>query len=265
MNTKTFESLISWFNGFAAGYADAGGLLHPMLQLKLDHSRRVAEDCRAIAGELGWPGDGRRTAEIIGLLHDAGRFPQYTQYRTFFDPSSLNHGECGYETVLHSEAMKLCDPHDAAIILDSIRYHNRRQIPATVAAESLPFIKLIRDTDKLDILLVVNDTIRNNRHKDFPEILLNIDIEGPPNPDLVREIRDTRSGTYEGVKTLADMNLMRLSWVYDMNYAPTFRRLVERRLMEDMFGSLPDTPDIRAIIAGVKQHIEENLAGNRAS
>jgi len=261
MNPQTFQSLISWFDRFAIGYADAAGALHPMLQLKLDHSRRVAEDCRAIATELGWPEDGRRLAEIIGLLHDAGRFPQFAQYRTFFDPSSLNHGECGYETVLASKALDGCSPSEAAIILDSIRYHNRRHIPDTLAAGSLPFLKLIRDTDKLDIILVVNDTLRQGRHKEYPEILLNIDLEGPPNPDLVREIRDTRSGSYEGVKTLADMSLMRLSWVYDINYAPSFRRLAERRLMEDICHVLPDTPDIRAIISSARQHIEQTLKG----
>lgn len=260
MNLQTLQSARSWFDAFAAGHAGADGTLHPMLQLKLDHSRRVAEDCRAISAELGWPEDAQRTAETVGLLHDVGRFPQFAQYRTFFDPSSLNHGECGYDAVRVSGTLDPCGPSEAATILDCIRYHNRRHIPDTLAAGSLPFLKLIRDTDKLDIILVVNDTIRHGRHKEHPEILLNINLEGPPNPALVKEITDTRTGSYEKVKTLADMNLMRLSWVYDMNYAPTFRRLAERRLMEDLYHALPDTPDIRAIIANARQRIGERLA-----
>ena len=261
MNLQTRDTLHSWFQAFAAGYAGGDGALHPMLRLKLDHSRRVADDSRAIAAELGWPDDDQRTAEVIGLLHDAGRFPQFARHRTFFDPSSVDHGECGYETVQASDALNACGDGDARLILDGIRWHNRRRVPAALPPASLPFLKLIRDADKLDILLLVNDTLKRGRHKDCPEIMLNIELAGGPNPDLIREIREQRSGSYEHVKTLADMRLMRLSWVYDTNYAPTFRRLVERRLMEDMCDSLPDTPDIRAIVDGAQRHMEERLKG----
>jgi HD superfamily phosphohydrolase YqeK len=231
-----------------------------MLQLKLDHSRRVAAECRTIASELGWQDDDRRMAEVIGILHDIGRFPQFAKYRTFFDPASLNHGECGYNTMRASVALRGCEPSEASHILDSIRYHNRRCIPDTVEPLNLPFLKLIRDADKLDILFVVNDTIRNKRYKDYPEIMLNITLDGPPTPELIREIYDTGSGRYENVRTLADMNLMRLSWVYDMNYKQTFHRLQDRHLLEDMYDTLPDMSEIQAIIAKAQQHITKMLS-----
>ena len=260
MNTETSQGILAWFRTFTAGYAEDGGPLHPLLQLKLDHSRRVAGDSLAIAIELGWDEDAQRTAEIAGLLHDAGRFPQFARYRTFFDPSSLNHGECGYHTVTASGALGACAAADAAAILDSIRYHNRRQIPGAVAEASLRFLRLVRDADKLDILFVVNDTILNNRHKEHPEILLNITLEGPPTPELVREIMETRSGSYENIKTLADMSLMRLSWIHDVNYVPTLRRIADRRLLDDACAALPKTPDIETIIANTKRHMEGKLS-----
>ena len=261
MTPQTFDGILSWFQAFTASHADNGGsALHPLLQLKLDHSRRVAAECRDIASELGWSDSDRRIAEATGILHDTGRFPQFARHRTFSDSSSLNHGECGYSTVLASVALDSCEPVEAAILLDSVRHHNRRLIPDSIGPGSLPFLKLVRAADKLDILFVINDTLRRGRHKDYPEIMLNIEIDGPPTPELVREIRDTGSGRYENVKTLADMGLMRMSWVYDLNYIPSFRRIRDRRLLEDVYESLPDTPDIRAIIANAAQHMEKNLS-----
>lgn len=260
MNPQALDGVLSWFETFVAGYADADGALHPLLQLKLDHSRRVATECRDIARELRWSESDTWTAEMTGILHDAGRFPQFARHRTFFDPSSLDHGECGYCTVRASAALHSCEPSEAAVLLDSIRYHNRRHVPDTIAPGGLPFLKLVRDADKLDILFIINDTIRQGRHKDFPEILLNLDLDGPPSPDLIREIRETGSGRYENVRTLADMGLMRISWVYDLNYGPSFRRMRDRRLLEDICNTLPDTSDIRAIVAGARRHMDDKLS-----
>jgi len=199
-------------------------------------------------------------ADVVGMLHDAGRFPQFAKFRTFYDPSSLNHGECGYETALSCGALKSCAPADAAIILDGIRHHNCRRVPASLPGASLPFLKLVRDADKLDILYIVNDTIKRDRHKDYPEILLNIDLKGPPNPALIREIQETKTGSYQNVKTLADMGLMRLSWIYDVNYLPAFRRIRERRLLEDVYATLPDTAEVRAIISSASEFIAQKMS-----
>ena len=34
-----------------------------------------------------------------GLLHDVGRFPQYSMYGTFFDSASVDHGCLGAEII----------------------------------------------------------------------------------------------------------------------------------------------------------------------
>ena len=262
MNERTLDGIRDWFGAYAKRYYDGDGNLHAVLQLKVDHSARVATDTFDIAQDLGWPAEECRTARALGLLHDVGRFEQFTRFRTFLDPKSVDHGEQGYEVINDSDALASCSVSEKEAILTGIRYHNHRVIPSGLSAGVLRFVKLVRDADKVDIIYILNDEIRRNRHKEHPEILLGIDIDAPPTPALIRQIREQRTCSYENVKSLADLNLVRMAWVYDINYLPTLRRIFERKLLEDLLSTIPITPtkEIREIMQDAKRYIEEKMA-----
>jgi len=80
-----------------------------------------------------------------------------------------------------------------------------------------------------------------------------IDSQGPPNPALIPKIQETKTGSYQNVKTLADMGLMRLSWIYDCELPSRVRRIRERRLLEDGVCHPPDTAEVRAIISSASE------------
>ncbi len=63
-----------------------------MLDLKLKHSEKVSEICSEIADSMGWNENGDNWMAHAGLLHDVGKFPQYSKYGTFFDSISVDHG-----------------------------------------------------------------------------------------------------------------------------------------------------------------------------
>ena len=49
----------------------------PRIALKIAHMYHVAEDSRLIAKSLDLPEDEQDLAQLIGLLHDIGRFDQW--------------------------------------------------------------------------------------------------------------------------------------------------------------------------------------------
>jgi len=242
MNEKTLAKIRRWYGAHAKSYRAPDGNLHAVLQLKFDHSARVAAEAAGIARELGWSTEMVRAARALGLLHDIGRFEQFTKFGTLFDPVSVDHGEQGYKVLKRSDTLSSCSAREKNAILNGVRYHNRRVIPPSVSADALPFVKLVRDADKIDIIYVLNEEIRRNRHMKHPEILLHIDLDGPPTLALVKQILDHRSGSYENVKTLADLNLMKIAWVYDINYLPSLRRILKRKLLDDLLGTMPSKP-----------------------
>ncbi|MDD4870726.1 MAG: HD domain-containing protein [Kiritimatiellae bacterium] len=255
MNQQELAQIRKWYMYFADKYRAKDGSMHLVLQLKFDHSQRVAADCREIATELGWPDYEITTAEVIGLLHDVSRFPQFAEYKTFLDHRSFDHGERGYRIVSEAGIMSPLNGTEQAEILNSIRYHNRRNIDVELDPDCLRFLKLIRDADKLDILEVVYDTIKNNRHKDYPEILCHVNPDGPATPELIAEIRKYGYGSFEYVKSMTDMNLMRMTWVYNINYLPALRRLSERRLLEHLDETMLNDPDVEDLMRKARRFV----------
>ena len=62
---------------------EINGVLDAMSQLKVEHSKRVAENARLIAGYNGFSKSMVVLAEVCGLLHDIGRYRQLKKYGTF--------------------------------------------------------------------------------------------------------------------------------------------------------------------------------------
>jgi putative nucleotidyltransferase with HDIG domain len=238
-----------------------------VLEIKIEHSVRVAVDAAELARQLRWTAGDVRAARALGLLHDVGRFEQFARFRTLVDQKSVDHGEKGYEVVLKEGILKTCSARDRNAILAGIRYHNRRLVPDGLPSSTLRFVKLIRDADKIDIIHVLNDEIRRNRHREYPEIMLNVDLDGPPTKALVKQLLRQRTGSYENIRTLADMNLIRMSWVYDINYLPSLRQILERRLLQDLLDTIPSAPtaEVRRIMNNAKKYIGEKMAAGKMS
>ena len=65
------------------------------IKLKISHIERVSHIAKEIAMELNLDKEDVELAELIGLLHDIGRFEQIRIYHTLIDNKSVNHGEYG--------------------------------------------------------------------------------------------------------------------------------------------------------------------------
>jgi putative nucleotidyltransferase with HDIG domain len=255
MNETSLARIRQWFSTYTDTFRDAGGRLVPMLQLKLDHSHRVAENARGIAADLGWSPEDLRTAEAVGLLHDVGRFSQLHKFKTLSDRHSINHAEHSAEMVEQHGVLAELNPERRRQILDAVRHHNRIEIPADLPASSVPFARLIRDADKLDIFWIFHDAVVSGRISEHPEMLVGMRKDGTPNPELVGIIRQRRQGPYSMVRSLTDFELLQVSWVYEIHYPPTLARIAERQVLEKLAALLPATPDVREVLETARQHV----------
>ena len=70
------------------------------IERKIGHSLRVMEISTRISKTLNLDQEEEQIASLIGLLHDIGRFKQYSQYQTFQDSKSIDHGKLGVEILL---------------------------------------------------------------------------------------------------------------------------------------------------------------------
>ncbi len=230
----------------------------PMV-LKRAHTLRVAEDARGIAHELAWSRSDVDLAEAVGLLHDIARFEQYVRYGTFLDAASFDHGIRGRDIACECPALSGLAARDKETLLTAIQFHNKRDIPTHISGNDLKHLQLIRDADKIDILHSITLILKEGWHLKHPGILLNIDPGGDLTQELVDEMLRTSTGSYENVKTLPDMHLMRVGWVHSIVYTPALRRIAERNLYDSAIPLLPDTPEVTAICDRAVAYVNDRL------
>ena len=91
------------------------------------------------------------------MLHDIGRFEQLKVYNTFNDDISIDHALYGVQELFDKGIIENfeCNKDDYEIIRFAIYNHNKISIEETDDDRKLMHAKLIRDTDKLDILYLM--------------------------------------------------------------------------------------------------------------
>ncbi len=258
MTDLQLNKITDWFTRYTRTFASSDGCFHPPLQLKVDHSQRVADNARQLARDLGWNPSEANRAEALGWLHDVGRFSQFAEFGTFTDATSVNHGERGWEIVREDGILSPLTTEEQNALLDGIRHHNAKTEPDHLDEESLRFLKLIRDADKLDIFHIVLTSIQRDGFQDLPGMLPQVELKGSANPKVIHEIQTRRTCSIMEVRSLVDFLLMQLSWIYDLNYSASFRQIIDRDIIDDLERELPRDHRIEQIVHAVRSHIEQN-------
>ncbi|MDD3147613.1 MAG: HD domain-containing protein [Candidatus Riflebacteria bacterium] len=259
MIENEFQGLKNRFNDYVNSFRSSSGILHPMMQLKLDHSARVATEARDIAAELGWSENDILLAEAIGLFHDVGRFSQYQEFKTYYDPKSVNHGERGYDVLIESGWLDGLAVEERDYILESVHYHNCHTVPDDLSHDSNRFVKLVRDADKLDIFFVLNNAIKEDSLKNEPGIIWNLPRDVPPSSMILDDLRNRRQASYEHVKSQADFCLLQLCWIYDLNYVPTIRKVAAREIVDRIAATLPTGVELYDAVRHLKDFLRETI------
>lgn len=256
MVDKLANNIRSYYYDYIGRFKDGDSNIHPLLQLKLDHSERVAKECKALARDLEWSHREECLAEILGLLHDIGRFPQFAKYHTFSDGISVDHGEEGWRVLEEESILEGLPNNDAKTLLTAVRYHNRRMIPDSIDDEVSPWLKLIRDADKLDILMIVIGAVEEDGFQDLEEMLPGISLDRIPSDNIIAEIREHHSVDIRNVTNLGDFLLLQLSWIYDFNYVPAFHRISERKILEQIGNLIQTTPNVDSLLDDLHDFVE---------
>jgi len=261
MEQEQLEKFRIWFDDYVAGFYGDDEFVNANLKLKEEHSRRTCEEMQYLAQELDLRENQRRIAEVIALFHDIGRFEQFVKYRTYHDPRSVNHCLLGLEVLRREKILEGLERKEKEIIEKAIEYHGIKGLPADLDSECLFFSKLIRDADKLDVFYVVTDYYE--RYRDNPEEF-ELEVELPDEPgysaEVVEGILNEKRIDYSQLRTWNDMKLCQVGWVYDINFAPTLKRIRQRRFLEKMFDFLPVTEDIKKVRQKIFEYVDSRIA-----
>ena len=207
------------FNEYVSTYDLTDG----RIALKVGHILRVSAISRRIAESLNLSKEDVELAELIGLLHDIGRFEQVRKYNTFVDKDSINHGEYGVKVLFEDGLIEKfgVDEKYYKIIKVAILNHNKSLIEDGLKEKEQLHAMISRDSDKIDIFHVLTtDTLMNiygcnsMADTDFSD-------------EIIREFKEDHYIDYKKRETYGDIWISHVAYVFDFNYLSSYEVLAE--------------------------------------
>ena len=260
--TELLREMHAWMNDYMRSFRTDEPDVMLGIQLKEIHTGYVTTNARALAKHLGCNAHDTALAEIIGLFHDVGRFRQYAIYQTFNDAASEDHADLGLKVLAEEvDFLERLTPADADLVRFAIKYHNKKEIVPTDDERKLFFAKLIRDADKLDIYRVLLPFLTPEGAETAPNFVPS-DAAQEVSPDFVVDFAAGRQADYYRLRTHGDRKIVRLMWIYDINFMWTLRRIVERGYVDAFIESLPAQEGIAEGVARLRVYIERLCAQN---
>lgn len=189
------------------------------IKAKQTHSLRVMEISKQIAEGIGLSKEEIEIATLIGLLHDIARFEQYTQYGTYKDLASFDHGDVGAE-ILYKDLRKYIETNEYdEIIIKAVKNHNKFKIEDGLTEKEILFSKIIRDADKIDIFYQSVVRFWKGKEQEVNNSIIS--------QDVIQQIKNFSQTKRKLDETPID-NVMRVTaFIFDLNFKSSFKVLYE--------------------------------------
>ena len=217
------------------------------INVKFYHSKRVALISKRLAQKLNFNYHDVLLATQIGLLHDIGRFYEYTRYG-FYDHKNFDHGALGVKILKKDNFIRKfnVNPADDEVLFNAIMNHDKYSIDKKWADNK--FCKLIRDTDKIDILYqIAIKKIRFNND--------NMTIS----PKVYNAFMNEKPVKYKDINSYADKVLNILGYIYDINYDESLKYIVDNNYLDRIYQSLLNKESFKRYFNEVYIYIEKRL------
>jgi putative nucleotidyltransferase with HDIG domain len=254
--TLNLENLKDWFFRYVNTFESIDNDVQENIVLKKNHTLRVCKEIVHIGVELGLSNEELKLAEIIALFHDIGRFEQYARYKTFVDRFSENHAELGVKILREKRVFDEFEENIKSLMLRTILYHNRATLPVDETEECLFFLKLLRDADKLDIFKVVTDYYCQKDKKKNKAIELGLPDTSHYSEKVLNDLIEKKWINTSDIKNLNDFKLLQISWIYDINYTPTFKCIQARKYLDKIYNTLPKYEKIDKCISVIQSYLD---------
>lgn len=184
------------------------------IQLKVAHIQRVARISKELATKLNLNEEDIKLAELIGMLHDIGRFEQAKQYNTFVDKNSINHGQYGVKILFEDGLIRNFIENDKydKIIYQAIINHNTTSVPNGLTPEEELHSKIVRDADKTDIYYALTT-------ENIQDIYCTDDMSNDLIKDeIMKEFKENHHINYKIIDTAAEAMVSHICYAFDFNY-----------------------------------------------
>lgn len=228
------------------------------IKMKINHILRVTQIAKQLAENLNLSQEDVELAELIGLLHDIGRFEQIRIYNTFLDKESINHAEYGVKVLFEDGLIRkfIEDNKYDRIIKLAILNHNKIEIEEGLSEKEKLHAKIIRDADKMDIFYVL--TIADKKEVWFKSDLSNEKMSD----EIYNNFVTIKKADYKNVKTGVDLLAVHFTYIFNLYFVESIKIIYDNNYLEKLynrfsFNDKKTKERIEEIYMMTKKYIEE--------
>ena len=199
-------------------YAKTFDLKDPKIMEKFHHSYRVMEFAEAIGNSINLNEEDMHIVKIAALFHDIARFEQWTQYETYIDSKSFDHGDMEYKILKEKFIDKLgLTENEQEIVLKAVKNHNKFKVEDNVTDKELLICNIIRDADKLDIM----------KEQGF------IKQEYKVKEEILNDLKNHNMIKNNLIDNEMDALCRLISFIFDLNFKYSFEYLLHKKIIEN--------------------------------
>ena len=236
-------------------YLDQYDRTDDKVRLKIIHTYGVMECSRRICERMHLSEEDTILAQLIGLLHDIGRFEQLKKYNSFV-PDTMDHAAFGVQILFEEGRIRdyVAETDWDSIIRTAIARHSDFKLEGVTDERELLHARLIRDADKLDNCRV--------KLEDSIETILGVSAEevgsSAITPEVMAQFMNHQSIYSPTRKTKMDYWLSYLAYYYDINYEETLEIIQEHHYVERQIARIPyDNPTTAAQMQEIKKILQD--------
>ena len=246
-----------WMADYMKSFYTADEEVQRGILTKEKHTGYVTANCIELAKNLNLSEHDTELAEMIGLFHDVGRFRQYSIYKTFNDADSEDHADLAIKVIAELDFFKKIPAVDYEIVKVAIWQHNKKTIAPCDDERKILFAKVIRDADKLDIYRVLEPYLAQENVDKMPNFIKNKGkLVADVSPDFVENFVTGKQADYNKIRTNGDRKIVRLMWIYDINFVWTMKKIIERGYIDKIVENLPHDEKISEGVKKLREYVE---------
>jgi HD superfamily phosphodiesterase len=248
-----------WFDRYVKKFQSKDDFVNENINLKEEHTRRVCDNANMISKDIKLNEHDISIAEISALFHDIGRFEQFKKYKTFNDKISENHALLGIKVLKKENVLNSLKVKDQNYIFNAIENHNIFKLNESVDEKIMLFSKILRDADKLDIYKVVTDYYKEPEDKKNTAIEHDLPNTEGYSRELIFDIMSSKNSSNKYIKNRNDMRLIKLTWIFDINFNVSLRHIMSEKYIEKTLDALPKTEEMDRVKYILFRYINERI------
>lgn len=249
----------NWFHNYVSTFYGEDEFVNENIKLKEEHTKRVCENANMISSSLKLNDEDKAIAETAALFHDIGRFKQFKIYKTFNDKISENHGLLGIKVLKEEKVLDMLSAKEREYIYKAVENHNIFKLDEKTEEKTKLFSKIIRDADKLDIYKVVTDYYKDPEYKKNSAIEHDLPNTEGYSKELVADIMNLRNSSNKYIKNRNDMRLIKLTWIFDINFNVSLKIILEKKYIEQTLQAVPQNEDMEKVKKALFEYIAKKI------